>query len=109
MPGARSATRLTTLVPCWRYYYLAARRFADSIRVGEEFASTDTRSTQSALAAAYALFRLPRRRRSPSREDNLKKAAKFTDDQGKPIDEAAYRKLLEDVRKNMLAQVCGPL
>jgi tetratricopeptide (TPR) repeat protein len=53
--GKKPSLEVNTARTLYSFWAMRAKRYADSIRVGEEFARNDPRSAQAAMAAMYAL------------------------------------------------------
>ena len=103
-PKAKTGNEANNAKAMLSFFYLTSRKYPDSIRVGRTFAEADPRSSQAALAAAYALQAYGAS--IAERETKLQKppelAGEFTDNSGTKIDAAAYRKLLDEERGQML-------
>ncbi len=103
MPDApKGGTKVNNARAMIAYWYLNSGKFVDAYRAGEKFVKDDPRSSQAALAAAYALQAYGAS--IATRENVIKnaRAGEFADDQGKKITEAEYVALLEKERTQML-------
>jgi hypothetical protein len=90
------------------FYAYSSRNYKAAIDVGEKFARDDPKATQAALAAIYALKAYYERGLERERLLNVGNKDDLVGNDGKPVDEETYKKLIEDDRKKLVdfAEYC---